>query len=177
MIRRPTENLKTSHASGDTSDPALPRISRRQLRNVAICARSADVAALAVLLGRRLNSKPASRPVLEQRFELHVACRDLPGGLASREDGKELAEAMTLELKLETHARARLPQRLDGHRANRAHRAIGAAKGRLAWGLMLGDLVGDVPCPARNLASLKHSRPDARRPVRLDLDAHQRVLP
>src|SRR5262249_54151956 len=97
------------HALGDTSDPALPRISRRQLRNVAICARSADVAALAVLLGRRLNSKPASRPVLEQRFELHVACRDLSGRLASREDGKELAEAMPLELKLETHARARLP--------------------------------------------------------------------
>src|SRR5262249_39321954 len=115
--------------------------------------------------------------VLAQLLELHVACRALLGRLASREDGKELAEAMTLELKLETHARARLPQRLDGHRADRAHRAIGAAKGRLGWGLMLGDLVGDVPCPARNLASLKPSRPDARRPVRLDLDAHERVLP
>src|SRR5262249_62260614 len=84
---------------------------------------------------------------------------------------------MTLELKLETHARARPPQRLDGHGADRAPGASGAAKGSLAWGLVLGALVGDVPCSARNLAPLYHARPHARRALCLHVDAQERVLP
>jgi hypothetical protein len=40
----------------------------------------------------------------EQLFELLVVCRDLLGSLPARQDCKQLADAMTLEVELDVQA-------------------------------------------------------------------------
>src|SRR5215210_5707488 len=69
---------------------------------------------------------------LERLFEPLVAPRNLPGGLASREDRKQLADPVTLQVKLDGQTRARHPDRVDGHGAERADGPSRAAVGSLA---------------------------------------------
>src|SRR5439155_7919293 len=106
-------------------------------------------------------------------LELLVAFRYLPRSLASSEDGKKLADAMTLQLQLEGHARARLVHSVDGHRPDRSNRPSRPAERGLARGLVGCDLVRNIASSTGHLATLQHARAYARRAVRLHVRAHE----
>src|SRR5436190_6917834 len=167
-LERPRRRTPTATGSGSAPGrrAALFPGARRDVRGAARCHPPAA--------GRERRSDAALEPFLEVRLIL----RDLPRRLAARQRGDELAEPVANEVELDRDPRARpAVERLDGQRANRPRRTVGAAKRHHAGRVVLGDLVADIALAAGHLAPVDGSRADPRRPVGLDPRADDVPLP
>src|SRR5438034_9776354 len=103
---------------------------------------------------------------LEPLLQVLLVPRHLLPRLAAHERNEQLANAMTLEIELHRHSRARtVLERLDRALPNRPDRAINAAEPEPARGVVVRHLHRHRALPPAEPADMWNARPDADRAV------------